>query len=68
MIRSDQSVEDTQISIPIETQTQKEKTSSQETMISDASFKICPECNAKALKFENGCEFCVQCGYTKCDK
>jgi len=31
-------------------------------------FKICPECNNKTLKFENGCEFCVQCGYTKCDK
>ncbi|HBY18464.1 MAG: Ribonucleotide reductase, alpha subunit [Marinimicrobia bacterium 46_47] len=68
MIKSDKSVEDTQISIPIETQTQKEETSSHETMISDASFKICPECNAKALKFENGCEFCVQCGYTRCDK
>lgn len=32
------------------------------------TFKICPECNSRALKFENGCEFCVQCGYTKCDK
>ncbi len=34
----------------------------------NANFKICPECNAKALKTENGCDFCVQCGYTKCDK
>ena len=32
------------------------------------NFKICPECNGKALKTENGCDFCVQCGYTKCDK
>jgi len=34
----------------------------------NANFKICPECNGKALKTENGCDFCVQCGYTKCDK
>ena len=34
----------------------------------NANFKICPECNGKTLKTENGCDFCVQCGYTKCDK
>ncbi|MDD3807756.1 MAG: hypothetical protein PHE86_06980 [Candidatus Marinimicrobia bacterium] len=66
IIPPDKTPEDPQISIPIETK--KSEKSQQETMISDASFKICPECNAKALKFENGCEFCVQCGYTKCDK
>ncbi|MEA1986301.1 MAG: hypothetical protein U9N76_02275 [Candidatus Marinimicrobia bacterium] len=31
-------------------------------------YKICPDCNGKGLKFENGCEFCVLCGFTKCDK
>ncbi len=65
MIKSENNADDSQISIPIET---KKDEKPKETMISDASFKICPECNAKALKFENGCEFCVQCGYTKCDK
>ena len=32
------------------------------------NFKICPACNAKTLKVENGCDVCVQCGYSKCDK
>ena len=31
-------------------------------------FKICPECGAKALKNDNGCDTCMQCGYSKCDK
>lgn len=60
-----------QISIPIRT----ELSSSVHTIMDDENdpttnntFKICPECNNRSLKFENGCEFCVQCGYTKCDK
>ena len=32
------------------------------------NFKICPTCNSKTLKIENGCDICVQCGYSKCDK
>ena len=32
------------------------------------NFKICPTCNSKTLKVENGCDMCVQCGYSKCDK
>jgi len=31
-------------------------------------FKICPECSGKSLKMENGCDMCVECGYSKCDK
>ena len=33
-------------------------------------FKICPECQERTLKFENGCLVCVHpdCGYSKCDK
>ena len=31
-------------------------------------FKICPDCDAKALKTENGCDSCMDCGYSKCDK
>jgi len=32
------------------------------------AFRICPECSEKALKTENGCDSCVGCGYSKCDK
>ena len=31
-------------------------------------FKICPTCSAKSLKTENGCDSCIECGYSKCDK
>ena len=31
-------------------------------------FKICPDCSGKSLKMENGCDMCVECGYSKCDK
>ena len=34
----------------------------------NVAFKICPACNSKALKIENGCDSCVSCGYSKCDK
>ena len=31
-------------------------------------FKICPDCNNRSLKTENGCDSCCSCGYSKCDK
>ena len=34
----------------------------------NAQFKICPTCSSKSLKTENGCDSCVECGYSKCDK
>ena len=34
----------------------------------NADFKICPDCSSKSLKMENGCDMCVECGYSKCDK
>jgi len=34
----------------------------------NSQFKICPTCSSKSLKTENGCDSCVQCGYSKCDK
>jgi len=34
----------------------------------NAEFKICPDCSSKSLKIENGCDMCVECGYSKCDK
>ena len=34
----------------------------------NAQFKVCPDCNNRTLKNENGCDSCVDCGYSKCDK
>ena len=55
--------------------TPKENTISNDGMIAEkqdslhnTNFKICPTCNSKTLKVENGCDVCVQCGYSKCDK
>ena len=31
-------------------------------------FRICPSCTGKSLKTENGCDMCMECGYSKCDK
>ena len=31
-------------------------------------FKICPDCDSKTLKTESGCDSCMECGYSKCDK
>jgi len=34
----------------------------------NTQFRICPTCSSKSLKTENGCDSCVECGYSKCDK
>jgi len=34
----------------------------------NTTFKICPSCSEKGLKTENGCDMCMECGYSKCDK
>lgn len=34
----------------------------------NSQFRICPTCSSKSLKTENGCDSCVECGYSKCDK
>ena len=34
----------------------------------NVQFKICPDCNNRTLKTENGCDSCMDCGYSKCDK
>ena len=38
--------------------------------LENVSFKICPDCDSKTLKTENGCDVCMDpdCGYSKCDK
>lgn len=55
-----------QIPIPIQTELKTENRL--EFQVMNSQFKICPECNQKTLKTENGCDTCLQCGYTKCDK
>ena len=39
-----------------------------ENPATNVEFKICPTCNSKSLKMENGCDVCMECGYSKCDK
>jgi len=34
----------------------------------NVQFKVCPDCNNRTLKPENGCDSCMGCGYSKCDK
>ena len=36
--------------------------------VENVSFKLCPMCGEKSLKLENGCDSCIECGYSKCDK
>ncbi|MDD5709349.1 MAG: hypothetical protein PHC77_02380 [Candidatus Marinimicrobia bacterium] len=59
-----------QISLPIKTQLSSVHTvtDDEDDPTTNNTFKICPECNNRTMKYDNGCEFCVQCGYTKCDK
>ncbi len=38
------------------------------TLELNTQFKICPTCSSKSLKTENGCDSCIECGYSKCDK
>ena len=45
-----------------------DKQSNQKREIINENFRICPSCNQKGLKTENGCDVCIVCGYSKCDK
>ena len=38
--------------------------------LSNIKFQICPDCNDRSIKMENGCLTCInpECGYSKCDK
>jgi len=44
------------------------ESSSTESININNNFKICPTCSNQTLKVENGCDVCIQCGYSKCDK
>lgn len=41
---------------------------SEESIEINSDFRICPTCSSKSLKTENGCDSCMSCGYSKCDK
>ena len=47
---------------------QKVETKSINKERKNMEFRICPSCNGKSLKTENGCDSCVKCGYSKCDQ
>jgi len=47
---------------------QKVETKSINNERKNMEFRICPSCNGKSLKTENGCDSCVKCGYSKCDQ
>ena len=49
-------------------QTVIDERSNQKKEIINENFRICPSCNQKGLKTENGCDVCIVCGYSKCDK
>jgi ribonucleoside-diphosphate reductase alpha chain len=36
----------------------------------NTEFQICPDCNQRSVRMENGCLSCIdpECGYSKCDK
>ena len=42
--------------------------SQDEGNMGNTQFKVCPDCNNRTLKNENGCDSCMGCGYSKCDK
>jgi ribonucleoside-diphosphate reductase alpha chain len=42
--------------------------SKDEGNMGNVQFKVCPDCNNRTLKTENGCDSCMDCGYSKCDK
>lgn len=37
-----------------------------QTTVNDSPFMICPQCNERALYFEENCNKCYACGYSKC--
>ena len=45
-----------------------EEPSTLNTVEFNNEFRICPTCSSKSLKTENGCDSCMSCGYSKCDK
>ena len=51
-----------------ENEQKTKETVSAPLQIKNAEFRICPTCRVQSLKTENGCDVCVECGYSKCDK
>tara|TARA_B100000953_G_C17904832_1_gene385653 strand:- start:96 stop:722 length:627 start_codon:yes stop_codon:yes gene_type:complete len=55
-------------SAPISDNGAMEPVQTEESININSDFKICPTCSSKSLKTENGCDSCMSCGYSKCDK
>ena len=64
--KTDNKLEPEQELVPIKNQDSKRFTENTNTV--NTIFKICPSCSEKGLKTENGCDTCMDCGYSKCDK
>ena len=47
---------------------EKTKNEDNQDVLLNNHYRICPTCSRKSLKTENGCDSCVSCGYSKCDK
>ena len=61
-----ENIEKTKKNIPEKEKLEEPEAVQMETV--NAEFKLCPDCSSKSLKTENGCDMCVECGYSKCDK
>jgi ribonucleoside-diphosphate reductase alpha chain len=55
-------------SVPIADNGVMEETPTLDSIELNNVFRICPTCYSKSLKTENGCDSCMSCGYSKCDK
>ena len=55
-------------SVPIADNGVMEEAPALNTVELNNGFRICPTCSSKSLKTENGCDSCMSCGYSKCDK
>ena len=55
-------------SAPVSDNGTMEPMQSEESIEINSDFRICPTCSSKSLKTENGCDSCMSCGYSKCDK
>ena len=55
-------------SVPIADNGVMEEAPTFNTVELNNGFRICPTCSSKSLKTENGCDSCMSCGYSKCDK
>jgi len=54
--------------VPVSDNGAMQSMQAEESIEINSDFRICPTCSSKSLKTENGCDSCMSCGYSKCDK